>query len=204
MLIEHHRETGGGWTAAPIDNRQGAGMGLVGFGQPDDGIIQMSYVVPDIRAAMDLWVDKLKVGPWFLLDHFTGTRPKYRGRDSKADVSLAMSFAGHMNIELIQPNDGEPSVYREWIDKRGHGFHHWGRATTNFDRDVAHYQAQGHDLAFLAGVPSGGNVAYMDTTAQLPGYVELIELGAGFETVFSKFYRASIGWDGADPVRSFI
>ena len=27
---------------------------------------------------------------------------------------------------------------------------------------------------------------------------------AGFEPVFSRFYRASIGWDGADPVRSFI
>src|SRR5208283_1397866 len=154
-------------------------MSLVGFGQPDDGIIQMCYVVSDIRAAMKLWIDKLKVGPWFLLDHFSGTNPKYRGRDSKADVSLAMSFAGHMNIELIQPNDAEPSVYREWIDKRGYGFHHWGRATRNFDRDVAHYQAQGHDLVFLAGVPSGGSVAYMDTTAQLPGYLELIELGAG-------------------------
>ena len=111
-------------------------MGLVGFGQPDDGVIQMCYVVPDIRAAMSVWVDKLKVGPWFLLDHFTGGNPKYRGRDSTADVSIAMSFAGHMNIELIQPNNDAPSVYREWIDRRGYGFHHWGRATTNFDQDV--------------------------------------------------------------------
>jgi hypothetical protein len=179
-------------------------MGLVGFGQPDDGVIQMCYVVPDIRAAMSVWVNKLKVGPWFLLDHFTGGNPKYRGRDSTADVAIAMSFAGHMNIELIQPNNDAPSVYREWIDRHGHGFHHWGRATTNFDRDVEHYASAGHDLAFIASVPSGGRVAYMDTTHELPGYVELIELGAGFEAVFSRFYRASIGWDGADPVRSFI
>src|ERR1017187_466687 len=81
-------------------------MGLVGFGQPDDGIIQMAYVVPDVRAAMSAWVEKVKVGPWFLLEHFTG-----------------------------------------------------------------------NDLVFLAGVPTGGRVAYMDTTADLPGYVELIELG---------------------------
>jgi hypothetical protein len=179
-------------------------MSLVGFGQPDDGVIQMSYVVPDIRAAMRTWVDKLKVGPWFLLDHFSGLNPRYRGRDSTADVSLAMSFAGHMNIELIQPNDAEPSVYREWIDKRGYGFHHWGRASRNFDRDVERYQALGHDLVFLAGVPSGGSVAYMDTTDLLPGYVELIEIGESFEAVFSKFYRATIGWDGAEPVRGFI
>ncbi len=69
---------------------------------------------------------------------------------------------------------------------------------------MAKYQAAGHELAFIAGVPSGGRVAYMDTTRELPGYVELIELGGGFEPVFTRFYRASIGWDGADPVRSFI
>ena len=179
-------------------------MGLVGFGQPDDGIVQMCYVVPDIQAAMSLWVKKLKVGPWFLLDHFTGENPKYRGRDSTADVAIAMSFAGHMNIELIQPNNDAPSVYKEWIDRRGHGFHHWGKATMNFDEDVEHYRSAGHELAFIATVPSGGRVAYMDTTRELPGYVELIEFGAGFEELFSRFYRASIGWDGADPVRSFI
>jgi hypothetical protein len=197
-----------GRSASPIEiadsQKRSEAMGLVGFGQPDDGIIQMCYVVPDIRAAMNIWIDKLKVGPWFLLDHFTGTDPKYRGRDSTADVSIAMSFAGHMNIELIQPNDDAPSVYREWIERRGYGFHHWGCASLNFERDVEKYRAAGHDLVFLAGVPSGGHVAYMDTTALLPGYVELIEIASGFERVFSKFYRASIGWDGTDPVRSFI
>jgi hypothetical protein len=179
-------------------------MGLVGFGQPDDGIIQMAYVVPDIQAAMRAWIDKTGVGPWFVLDHFTGIDPQYRGAASRADVSLAMSFAGHMNIELIQPNNDAPSVYREWIERRGYGFHHWGRATWHFDRDVERYRSAGHELVFLAAVPTGGRVSYMDTTAEMPGYVELIELGGGFEPAFSKFYRASIGWDGQEPVRSFI
>jgi Glyoxalase/Bleomycin resistance protein/Dioxygenase superfamily len=198
-----------GRSALPTDSdlantQEGGNMGLVGFGQPDDGIIQMAYVVPDIQAAMRSWVDKTGVGPWFVLDHFTGIDPQYRGAASKADVSLAMSFAGHMNIELIAPNNDAPSVYREWIERRGYGFHHWGRATWHFDRDVERYRSAGHELVFLAAVPTGGRVAYMDTTAQMPGYVELIELGGGFEPAFSKFYRASIGWDGQDPVRSFI
>ncbi len=68
-------------------------------------------------------------------------------------------------------------MYREWIERRGYGFHHWGRATWQFDQDVERYRAAGHELVFLAGVPTGGRVAYMDTTADLPGYVELIELG---------------------------
>ena len=44
----------------------------------------------------------------------------------------------------------------------------------------------------------------MDTTRELGGYMEFIELGGAFEEVFGRFYRASVGWDGKDPVRSFI
>ena len=179
-------------------------MSLVSFGQPDDGVIQMAYVTNDIRRSMDMWVKKLNVGPWFLLPDFTGLDPQYRGAPSRAGVSLAMSFAGHMNVELIQPNDDAPSVYREVLERRGPGFHHWGVASADFDRDLERYESAGHELAFFLRVPSGGRVAYMDTTAALDGFVELIEIGGAFETVFNNFYRATIGWDGKDPVRSFI
>ena len=179
-------------------------MPLVSFGQPDDGIIQMAYVVEDIHRAMREWSAELKVGPWFLLERFAGVDPVYRGQPSRAEIALAMSFAGHMNVELIQPLDSAPSIYREKIEKTGYGFHHFGMATSKFERDVARYQASGVELAFLLKVPSGGRVAYMDTTATLPGMTELIELGPGFEPTFNRFYRASIGWDGSDPVRSFL
>lgn len=179
-------------------------MGQVIFGQPDNGIIQMSYVVKDIQTAMRQWIDTARVGPWFLLDSFTGTDPVYRGQASTADIAIAMGFAGHMNIELIQPKNDAPSVYKEWIDKRGYGFHHWGVATRDIEKDIAAYEARGYALAFKAGVPSGGSVAYMDTTADLPGYVEFIELGAGFDVVFGRFHRESQNWDGKDPIRSFI
>ena len=179
-------------------------MGQVGFGQPDDGIIQMAYVVEDIQKSMELWASKLKVGPWFLLPHFTGEEPVYRGQPSRADIKLAMSFSGHMNIELLQPNNDAPSVYREHIERRGYGFHHWGVATWNFDQDVARYRAAGHETAFICKVPSGGRVAYMDTVREMGGYTEFIELGGAFEDVFGRFYRASIDWDGKDLVRSFI
>jgi hypothetical protein len=182
-------------------------MSLVNFGQPDDGVIQMAYVVEDIHQAMAAWVKKLNVGPWFLLESFTGLHPqcvpRYRGKPSEAAVSLAMSFAGHMMVELIQERSKAPSVYREVIEKRGYGFHHWGIATKDFDGSVTQYEASGYELAFFAHVPTGGRVGYMDTTRDLPGMVELIELGESFDEVFSRFYRTTIGWDGKEPVRPF-
>jgi len=52
-------------------------------------------------------------------------------------------------------------------------------------------------------VPTGGRVAYVDTTAELPGYVELIEMDADTDTAFTRFYAASLAWDGSDPIRPF-
>ena len=178
-------------------------MSLVCFGQPDNGIIQTAYVVEDIQKTIREWASKLRVGPWFLLEHFRGEDAQYRGKPSGVDVNIAMSSAGHMMIELIQQLNDAPSVYRDIVEKRGYGFHHWGVATTNFDRDVERYRAWGCELAFYTRVPSGGRVAYMDTTAQLPGMTELIELGASFDPIFSRMYGATINWDGNELVRSF-
>jgi len=178
-------------------------MSLVIFGQPDNGIIQTAYVVQDIQKAIREWAAKLRVGPWFLLEHFTGEDAQYRGKPSGVDVNIAMSFAGHMMIELIQQLNDAPSVYRDIVDKRGYGFHHWGVASTDFYRDVERYRGWGCELAFYARVPSGGRVGYMDTTAHLPGMTELIELGAAFDPIFGRMYSATINWDGKELVRSF-
>ena len=78
-------------------------MAEFGFGQKTGQIMQMAYVVEDIRAAMNWWIMDGKTGPWFLLDSFTGPDQIYRGEQARSDVAIAMSFAGHMNIELIQP-----------------------------------------------------------------------------------------------------
>ena len=173
------------------------------FGQPLGGIMQMAYIVPDIRKAIAEWGARLNVGPWFLLDHFTGENARYRGRPSTADVAIAMSFAGHMNIELIQPNDTNPSVYKEAIDAGGYGFHHWGVASADVDADVQRYAALGMTEAFRAGVPTGGDVVYMDTQGALPGFVELIPTNPLMEEVFERFRQATAGWDGKEPIRPF-
>lgn len=179
-------------------------MRELSFGQPDDGIVQMAYTVADIRAAIEKWIARLNVGPWFLLEHFTGEHAVYRGQPSQADVKIAMAFAGHMNVELIEPNDAHPSVYREAIEARGHGFHHWGVASRDVDANVERYRRMGMEVAFRAGVPTGGEVVYMDARGALPGFVELIPATPLMEEAFGRFHRAAVNWDGREPVRAFL
>ncbi|HEU4616600.1 MAG TPA: VOC family protein [Gammaproteobacteria bacterium] len=179
-------------------------MRELGFGQPMNGVMQMAYVVEDIRVAIDEWIRRLNVGPWFLLEHFTGEHPVYRGRPSRADVAIAMAFTGHMNIELIRPNDAEPSVYKEAIEARGYGFHHFGLASEDVEADVERYLALGMEVAYRVGVPTGGDVVYMDARGAVPGFVELIPTTPLMDEAFTGFYRASVGWNGADPIRPFL
>jgi len=178
-------------------------MALLEFGQPDRGVMQMAWVVPDIHQAIDHWVDTLRVGPWFLLERFTGENPVYRGQPARSGVALAMSFAGHMNVELIQPLDDHPSVYREWIERHGHGFHHWGVASRDVEADLRQYRERGFSEVFRAGVPTGGEVVYLEGGGQLPGYVELIPVNPQMERGFSAFYAATMAWDGSQRVRPF-
>lgn len=164
------------------------------------GVIQMAYVVPDVKKAALDYAKLVGIGPWFLRDHFAGTDLVYRGAPTNVDMAIAMGCSGTMIYELIQPLNDVPSVYKEVIDRRGFGFHHYGVATTSFERDVERYRTRGYELAFLANI-RGHRVGYMDTTADLPGMIELIEMKEASRALMTMVYRASLGWDGSDPVR---
>lgn len=177
---------------------------VLGFGQPMWGIIQTAFVVEDIRASIAHFQRDCAAGPFFLLEHFLTDGQVYRGSQSSADVAIAMGFAGHMQIELIQPLDDNPSVYRETIDQRGYGFHHFGIACEDVDGAMPAYLARGYQLAFKAAVPTGGSVAYLEGgDAAAPGFLELIPATAGMDTHFTAMWQAAQDWDGQDAVRPF-
>jgi hypothetical protein len=177
----------------------------LGYGQPMGGIAQTAFIVPDLHEAIQRWVADMRAGPFFVLPNFLVPGQTYRGEESRADITIGMGFAGHMLIELIQPLDDEPSVYRETIELRGYGFHHLGIACADVDADSRAYQARGYTEAFRAAVPTGGEVVYLDNgTGPQLGFLELLPVTPGMDATFTRFWEASRDWDGSDPVRSFL
>ena len=177
----------------------------LGYGQPMGGIAQTAFVVEDLQAAVDHWITNTGAGPFFVLPHFLVPGQTYRGEESQADITIAMGFAGHMLIELIQPLDDNPSVYRETIEHRGYGFHHFGLACVDVDAASRDYQQRGYAEAFRAAVPTGGEVVYLDNgSGPQWGFLELLPVTPGMDETFTRFWKASQGWDGSDPVRSFL
>lgn len=179
-----------------------------GFGQPYNGIMQTAFVVEDIRASIDHFVRNCHAGPFFLLDRFGDASHVYRGAPSKAEVTIAMGFAGSMQIELIQPLDTHPSVYRETLERRGEGshhFHHFGIAFEDCEAQLPAYRACGYEVAYSAPVPTGGSVYYLDNGKGADeGFLELIPANPGMDAHFTSFWEASRGWDGSDPIRPFM
>ena len=174
------------------------------FGGEIGTICQMAYVVEDLDAAIDWWIKKTGVGPWFVLPSFGGEGHVYRGAPCTSNVAIAMSFAGSTNIELIQPLDNNPSVYKETIDKTGYGFHHFGVARDDIEDEVERRIARGEVMLQRAPVPTGGSVAFFEGGEGAPGFVELIPATAGMDEGFTRFWEQTQDWDGSDPKRSFL
>lgn len=180
-----------------------SGAGL-GWGAPYGVATQIAFVVEDLQAAIAHYVRDCGAGPFFVLPHFLMPGQTYRGAPSTADVTIAMGFAGNTWFELIQPLDDNPSVYRETIEARGYGFHHFGIAYEDVEAELPRYRAEGWREAFRAGVPTGGEVVYLEGgDDEAPGFLELLPATPGMDATFTRFWQAAQEWDGTDPVRSF-
>jgi hypothetical protein len=165
-----------------------------------NGVMQFAYIVPDIHQAMADWTARLGIGPWFLNEPFDPPQTFYRGQPSRPPINLAMTYSGAMNIELIQPLDETPSVYRETLLKKGYGFHHWGLAVDDLSAALQVYLDDGYEEAHRVVLDGGNQVIYVDTTRDLPGMIELIEITDGVRVAFGNMHQIAENWDGKDLI----
>lgn len=176
-------------------------MEQLSFGPFLGGVMQVSYVVEDIEREMQRWTKELGVGPFFYLPRFPVEDVVHRGRSAHADIDVALAFSGSMCFELIRQNDRAPSAFRDVIDARGYGFHHWAVSTREFDAELRRRERAGAVVAASGRVVIGARAAYIDTMASLGGMLEIIEITPAVEEFFGMVHAASVSWDGRDPVR---
>ena len=170
---------------------------LFSFGQFDRRLVQVAYTVADIESEMRRYSETLGVGPWFLVGPFTPTKAMYRGKPGPMTISLAVAFAGPVMMELIQQHDDAPSVFRETLEARGtHGFHHWAIGARDFNATVAEYKSKGYAEVFSDISPRGVRIVYVDTSAHLPGMLEIIEMTPDVEAQYREMRDAAEAWDG--------
>ena len=95
-------------------------------------VCQNGYVVRDIRAAMDHWVNVMGVGPWYYIDRVKTDYFRHRGQDSGMEMSIALANSGDLQIELIQQRNDAPSMYKEFLDSGREGLQHMSYWTKDY------------------------------------------------------------------------
>ena len=134
-------------------------MPVLNFGSPLDGVMQTAFIVEDIRKEMDRFTELLGIGPWFLRERGRFAVQTYRGEPTEVELAIAMGYCGSMNYELIQQLNDVPSVYRDVVEQRGYGLHHFGYVVGDYAAGCAKYSGQGFELV-TPGVPGLGPAVY--------------------------------------------
>jgi hypothetical protein len=81
---------------------------------------------------------------------------------------------GALELELIQPLEGENNAYRQFLDERGEGIHHILFETQDMDGTVSLVKEQGVEVLQNGdGIRPGTRWALLDTQALVGFLVEL-------------------------------
>ena len=166
-------------------------------------VAQVAWVVDDLDAAMRRWREAVNAGPFFVIPHSRVRDGTYRGRPITMNLSLAMGQMGSVQLELIDQHDSTSSPYRDSVPRGTSALHHIGGFTDDLDAEIGRYQALGVDLVYSGSV-GDMRFAYVDTRPSLGCMTEVLERGPRIEAMFARVRQSSVGWDGSDPVRSYL
>jgi catechol 2,3-dioxygenase-like lactoylglutathione lyase family enzyme len=173
------------------------------------GIRQLAMVVKDAEQTMRYFSQTLGVGPFFVVRNYVPDDYRYRGQSAPApELTLCFAQAGPVQVEIIQQHNQAASGYTEFLGAGREGCQH---VALWFDDTAAYTAARQRILeAGLVLVHENGEraaysrFAYFETA--LPGglMLEIAEaLTPNVRAMFEQVASAAVGWDGADPIRSF-
>src|SRR5262249_42616570 len=126
-------------------------------------LIQIGYVVRDIERMMHHWTQRLGIGPWFYIPRLDVPDFTYLGEPSPVELSLALSYSGGVQLELIQQRNDAPSAYRYFYDEYDEGVQHLGFGTVDFEHSLNLARARGYQIQQQGTGGSRGPFAYLST-----------------------------------------
>ena len=142
-------------------------------------VTQIAIIVRDIEAVKSKFADFFGVAPPETIDagEHSVTRTQYMGAPAPgAGCKMAFFNAGPgLTLELIQPN-GEKSIWQDFLDEKGEGFHHIAFGVEGTDGKIAACEMFGMTLMQRGKYgDASGEYAYLDATRDLKCVIELLE-----------------------------
>jgi methylmalonyl-CoA/ethylmalonyl-CoA epimerase len=90
----------------------------------DVAVTQISVVVPELEEGIRTYAAAFGWSPWriFDFDELAHEDVQVHGRNEDYRIRVALTTAGNVDVELIEPVG--PSPYRDFLDTAGGGLHH--------------------------------------------------------------------------------
>ena len=154
-------------------------------------IEEVGIVVRDLHKSMENYWNNYGIGPWNVV-HFDSAELSdmtYRGKPARFSLQLARSKVGAMDIELIEPLEGD-STWAEFLKENGEGMHHIGRYKVD-DIAATIEVMEEAGFPFLTGARNyRSRFAYFDTRKIVGTILE------AFWEDYSIPYRPGEPWHG--------
>ena len=137
-------------------------------------IVQTAWVTDDLTKTESHLSHHFGAGKWTRFEGiaFGPDTCRYRGRPANFSADISLTYIGDMQLELIQPLDGD-SIYHDFMARHGAGLHHICFETDDMEATLARAAAAGVDVAQRGSMAGMMEFAYLDgATAGVP-YVEV-------------------------------
>jgi methylmalonyl-CoA/ethylmalonyl-CoA epimerase len=146
------------------------------------GAVQIGIVVRDIDESARRLSELFGLGPFRFIEW--PNRPDsgfwYRGEPQTVRIRQAFVQAGNLELELIQPLEGERNAYREFLDQHGPGIHHVLFETDDIQSIVDAVAAEGVGvLQAGTGIRPGTRWSLLDSTEAIGFLLELRQVAPG-------------------------
>jgi hypothetical protein len=158
-------------------------------------VAQIAFVPDDMEAALRFWTGTIGAGPFYVNRASPLPGITLRGETVDIVIEVALGYWNDLQIELIRQVAGPPSIYTA-SDR----LHHVLVIVDDIDAAREPCLASGLTLQ-MEGISKGAiRFAYFGGDSSRP-MVELVERSAALGSYFGAVKGASVGWDGADPIR---
>lgn len=155
---------------APLETGKGYAAEKVIVNQ----LVKATVVVKDLQKSMERYWDLFGIGPWevYTLQPPSLTNTTVRGKSEPYTVKLASTRVGMFGLELVQPLTG-PSIYKEFLEKKGEGLQNVAVATTyDYDSTMDVFGKQGIKT-LMSHTWAGTTYAYLDMEKDLKCVLEI-------------------------------
>jgi len=163
-------------------------------------IIQIAYLVTDVRAAAEAFSRRTGAGPFFVRRHKPLRSATHRGHPAAFDHSSAYGQWGHLQVELVQVHEVEPDTLAAAVSD-AERLHHVTWFVGSLDEEQDRLERLGWPALLTAETASGFRFAFHDARGDLGHLVEVYEPDEGVVALYERVAAAAAGWQGDACVR---